>query len=144
MNKYKKCFKCNKIKLLSSYYKHPRTKDRFLNKCKKCAKIDTFLARRNPKFREKILQYDKERAKNPERKRKKMLLLKIRREKYKGKAKANNALNNAIRDKKIKRLPCVECGNPKSEGHHTDYRKKLQVIWLCNYHHRKIHNRAIF
>lgn len=39
MNKV--CFKCSTLKDLSEYYKHPQTKDGYLNKCKSCTKIDT-------------------------------------------------------------------------------------------------------
>lgn len=40
---------------------------------------------------------------------------------------------------RMERLPCVVCGNPNSDGHHEDYAKPLDVIWLCKKHHRAIH-----
>jgi hypothetical protein len=41
----------------------------------------------------------------------------------------------------IRKLPCAKCGNPESEGHHEDYRKPFDVIWLCHKHHREAHRK---
>ncbi len=46
-------------------------------------------------------------------------------------------LNHAIRDGKVKRLPCSVCGDPKSEAHHHDYNKPLDVIFFCDKHHHE-------
>ena len=48
-------------------------------------------------------------------------------------------VQNSIRDGRLLRMPCTLCGNPKSEGHHEDYSKPLDVIWLCRKHHRERH-----
>ena len=52
--------------------------------------------------------------------------------------KARSALNHAVRDGKLTRLPCEICGD-KAEAHHADYTKPLAVRWLCFSHHRQAH-----
>ena len=52
---------------------------------------------------------------------------------------ARNAANNALRDGKISRKPCVTCGSFPAEKHHPDYRKPLDVVWLCAKHHTAVH-----
>ena len=61
------------------------------------------------------------------------------RERNKDKTKARNIVNRAIRRGKIKRLPCVNCGEKKSQAHHENYSKPLDVIWLCAPCHHAIH-----
>lgn len=53
--------------------------------------------------------------------------------------KARNDLNHAVRDGKIRREPCFVCGKGETEGHHYDYDKPLNVVWLCFKHHREAH-----
>ncbi len=60
-------------------------------------------------------------------------------EKNLNKKKAHNTLNRAIRAGKIERMPCSDCGELKSEGHHVDYEKPFEVIWLCKQHHVDLH-----
>lgn len=51
---------------------------------------------------------------------------------------ARRYLGRAISNGKIQRQPCA-CGNPRSHGHHEDYSKPLDVIWLCASCHSKLH-----
>ena len=52
-------------------------------------------------------------------------------------------LRNAIQLGHVKRQPCRDCGKPRAEGHHTDYNKPLDVIWLCRLCHIAEHRRDV-
>jgi hypothetical protein len=54
-----------------------------------------------------------------------------------------NTLNNSITSSKIKRKPCEICGKLKTDGHHSDYSKPLEVKWLCHKHHIALHKNLI-
>lgn len=56
---------------------------------------------------------------------------------------AERKLQKAVWAGKIERPGvCSGCGNlAKVHGHHHDYTRPLEVIWLCRVCHRAIHNR---
>lgn len=64
---------------------------------------------------------------------------KIIKEREPEKYKARHAVSNAIRDGKLKKQPCAICGELKVQAHHEDYSKPLEVVWLCNKHHKEKH-----
>jgi hypothetical protein len=66
-------------------------------------------------------------------------LIDIDREKYR----AHYATTNAVRDGRLRRQPCEVCGAEKSQAHHDDYSKPLEVRWLCSRHHRELHKCGI-
>lgn len=39
----------------------------------------------------------------------------------------------------IKKLPCQNCGSEKSQMHHPDYDKPLEIVWLCRPCHLTLH-----
>jgi hypothetical protein len=41
-----------------------------------------------------------------------------------------------LRAERIRKFPCFMCGNEKSEAHHGDYSKPLDIIWVCKLHHK--------
>lgn len=135
--KQKCCFKCLKTKPLCAYYKHKHMGDGHLNKCIECAKQDE-ATRYNNNFL-KIREYEQKRFKDPKRKAKVIEYQRIRRKKYPEKNKARNKVRRAIKSGKLIRLPCVKCGELKSQAHHHDYSKPLDVIWLCFKCHRLEH-----
>jgi hypothetical protein len=62
---------------------------------------------------------------------------------YPEKYKATRAVNNAIAKGKMTRpTQCSRCEKEcKPEGHHPDYSKPLEVIWLCRECHKKEHGK---
>jgi hypothetical protein len=140
----KQCFKCGEIKPLEAFYKHPMMLDGHLNKCAECTKSDV---RANRKARIEYYQaYDRVRAKQPHRveARKQYALDKPshRPETNPQKYAARNKLHAAVRDGKITRPPECEICSASDEvlhGHHEDYSKPLEVIWVCPACHSFIH-----
>ena len=63
------------------------------------------------------------------------------RSKDKDKLRASSLLRQAVAVGKIKRGPCVECGEKNAEGHHDDYSKPYDVRWLCKLHHLMVHKK---
>lgn len=62
--------------------------------------------------------------------------------KFIDKAPARAKLNRAVKENKIKRPEvCEVCltKNNRIHGHHTDYSRPLDVIWLCPLCHKKRH-----
>lgn len=128
----KKCSKCGLVKPYSEYYRHSKMADGYLNKCKECHKTDVKI-NRNGNL-ERYRAYDRDRGN-----RQSMEYVQRYREENPKKYKAHNAVNNAIRDGKLLPLPCEECGDPNSHGHHDDYDNPLSVRWLCAAHHKVWH-----
>jgi hypothetical protein len=150
--KKKKCFKCEKLKAVTEFYKHPQMADGRLNKCKECTKGDV-----QKNYRKNIShfkQYDKGRVNYPHRVKAREDYSKTDRGRAAGgrakrawigrnqeKRKAQIALGNAIRDGKIDKGPCIKCASIHNvHGHHEDYNYPLDVVWLCPKCHKIRHN----
>lgn len=131
------CKRCGEIKPLNDYYPHKATSDGYLGNCKECCKI---AARKNREENiDRFREYDKLRASKPHRKIQRESLVKIYNAEYPERRKANTAVNNAVRDGRLEKWHCMVCGNKKSVGHHADYDRPLDVIWLCQAHHKQAH-----
>lgn len=146
----KRCFKCGRLLSLDCFYKHSKMKDGHLNKCIECTKKDVKVNRL--KNIERIRAYDRNRPNKAIRNQKNLLAQKTPkgkaahtkalakyRAKYPEKRKAHNIFSNAMRNGEIKPQPCEVCGCLKTEAHHFDYSKPLEVIWLCPKHHKQRH-----
>jgi len=62
------------------------------------------------------------------------------REENQQKSRAERLLNAAIKRGDIQREPCVFCEKDRSFGHHEDYDKPFDVIWMCVLHHNRLHH----
>ena len=52
---------------------------------------------------------------------------------------AHIILNNAKNSGKISPMSCAHCDNPKTDAHHHDYSRPLDVTWLCHRCHAQRH-----
>jgi hypothetical protein len=59
--------------------------------------------------------------------------------KNKDRLKVKYAVRDAIRSGKLVKQPCFVCGELEVEGHHPDYSKPLDLVWLCKQHHNEVH-----
>jgi hypothetical protein len=147
---FKRCFRCLSTLPMEEFYKHAQMKDGHLNKCINCTKKDV-LKNKLDKI-DYYKQYEKSRASIPSRVKARLEYRKteagkaaVRRahRKYEDnhpeRRYAQRALSNALRDGKVSKLNCFICGLEKVEGHHPDYSKPLEVVWLCTEHHKQTH-----
>lgn len=115
----KTCFKCKESKPLDAFYKHPRMSDGRLGKCIECTRKD--VSNNREKRLEYYREYDRQRGFRPS------SALKTR---------ARNLVNHTL-----ERKPCEMCGEERSDAHHDDYSKPLEVRWLCRKHHMELHRK---
>lgn len=137
LQKEKRCFKCRVTKHLGEFYRHPQMPDGHINKCKECTKGDVRKWQAaNP---ERMAENDRRwKAANRDKVRRSDARM---RAKYPLKIKARRAVNYAVRSGKLIRPDtCSSCGaGGRIEGHHPDYTKPLEVVWVCTPCHAEIH-----
>ena len=59
------------------------------------------------------------------------------RENNREKVRAHDIVYRAIKRSILKKGKCIICGRIDTQGHHVDYSRPLEVIWLCPIHHKK-------
>lgn len=160
----KVCARCNIFCSLSNFYAHSKMKDGHLNICKQCVKVQVRsyrlenieIMRADDRKRgqlESRKRAQSEYLRKPEIREKKRIYLRewIADKKSQGlyippkvdmrKVYARTLLARAIKKGIVQKQPCSVCGGIKSEGHHGDYSKPLEVQWLCKEHHAVIHRK---
>ena len=141
MIRSKECFKCKVVKPLEDFYAHAQMADGRLNKCKACTKND--VAEHRLKNLDRIRAYDRERAKNEDRKKAAAAVIALWKKEDLRRVRAHSAVQRAVRKGTLTRSPCEICGDVKSVAHHEDYDKPLQVVWLCNPCHKQRHKEIL-
>lgn len=145
----KACRACGLMKPLGEFYRHPKMADGRLNSCKACVRAR--VARHRAANLERAQEYDRVRGLLPHRKAavkarasryadRKANYLRRYREAHQDRDTARCAVNNAIRDGKLKAKPCERCTFALGvQAHHEDYSKPLDVVWLCTKCHGARH-----
>lgn len=150
------CKKCGRELPINEFYKHKEMSTGYLNYCKDCVR------KRVTKHRidniENVRAYDRNRPNARERGKKQrekiknnlfdyQKMLEQKREwtkRNRDKRAAHRALYRAILAGKIIKSNCCSlCGKTECniEGHHYDYSKPLNVIWVCTECHGKLHRK---
>lgn len=144
---YKCCKRCEETKPLGEFYPHKRLKDGHTNECKVCVcgQVSKWQKANRKRANERKLRWSRENRERvteskkrwEEENREQVNASSARmRRLYPEKVRARLLLNNAVRDgRTIKPKVCAGCGEEpephKLHGHHPDYRKPLEVEWLC-------------
>ena len=152
----KTCPKCKKEKDYSEFYKQTKSKDGYLTPCKQCRlEADRERRKNNPiwvlkrkmqnaKFhednREKIAERKKKWFASDKGKASHIKSSKKWKKENSSKVLAHQAIERAVkRGDIIPKKNCEICNSKfKIEAHHPDYRKRLEVIWLCKICHEKL------
>ena len=149
----KRCSRCGESKPTRSFYKHARSVDGLRGQCKDCERsyqqTENGRAVRvaaNARYR----ATSRGRAKCAATALRYKTTIKERGatryyDRFPERIRAVNALNHAIRADRMMREPrCSTCGKiARTDAHHDDYSKPLDVRWLCRSCHLNHHNQSI-
>lgn len=166
----KQCRKCGAVKPLDSFYKQSARTDGHASNCKTCSDtINREYVKRNAEHIKAVRKVRNARNPEPARLRAKVWRLENPErnaestKKWKSdnperwyesakkwylanpeKKKVHRQLRKAVlKGEVIKVNTCQACGviDARIEGHHPDYSKPLEVIWLCRSCHQRLHAR---
>jgi hypothetical protein len=133
----------NKVRL-QEYFREYHIK----NREKKCLVAKKYYKDNKEKVILRVRKYNKDNKKRfeEEKKRKNILYQAGYRKNNLKKISAQNKINGLIRYNKMAKGIC--CLKDKScygriEGHHPDYSKPLEIIWLCQSHHQRTHTGSV-
>lgn len=116
------CLSCRKKKQLTEFNK-AKSKLGFSGRCKECNLKKQKEAREIKRESSPFARFDRWTTKQ--------------------KRAARMKVNNGIAAGTVKKMNCVICDSQKSQAHHENYDKPLDLIWLCSRHHADIHKFGI-
>jgi hypothetical protein len=140
------CTACHEVKSRMAFYAHPKSVSGRMTKCKDCVKAA--VRKYRAEHIERVREYDRNRPNAEERAvKKRASAWKYKRDnkawqkRNPEKRAAHILIGNFVRAGKIvKPLACECCHEPKRlHGHHDDYSKPLDVVWLCQPCHGQRH-----
>lgn len=133
----KKCCKCERDLPLDQFNKNIKSKDGLRSQCKSCRSESRKIY--NQKNKVRIKEHNRKyREANRDRLNERDRLYKSRNIK---RGRAHTFISYQLSTgKMIRPESCSQCGvKCKPEGHHKDYDKPAEVIWLCKSCHRRLH-----
>ena len=135
------CAKCHADKPPDAFYRDRRRPSGRYPYCKLCANELTKPYSQTEHRKETQRRYVQSEQGRKKRKAARSIWEKLNSEHFRARIK----YKNAVRRGKLQRSPCMVCGEVKTHGHHRDYNRPLDVLWLCEYHHKEWHkdNKAI-
>jgi hypothetical protein len=152
--KEKMCTKCKTVKPLTEFVRRQTRSDGRCSHCKECYRKrsaelwwnhrDKALeyARRCYDPQKKRASYERQMADPSKRealRRREVARAKANKDKKPAQAACQKAVKNGFL---VRPKACTQCGQASGriEGHHHDYSKPLDVIWLCVKCHRRMHH----
>lgn len=131
----KPCCDCSKEKAPSEFYRMANGNPAGV--CKDCHKVRMKVRRLTNPY---VQEYDRLRAKTPEHREHSNRISAQWRKDHPEAYKAQTAVGNAVRDRRLEKGPCSICGTEKHvHAHHKNYAKPLDIIWLCAKCHHRVH-----
>ena len=122
MEKIKKlirCWSCKEKKPITAFHKDRTRSNGACSRCKVCHK-------KREQHKSYLRKYAREYQKY-----------------HPKKTNARSLVRKAIKLGVLVRGVCTFCPNTKTEAHHENYNKPLDVIWLCDLHHQHLHRGII-
>lgn len=125
-----RCQCCHQEKAEAEFYVSNRAR------CKACVR-EAVRANRLDKI-DYYRQYDRMRASQPHRVANNFKQSQSWRQEFPNRRRAQGLVQHAIRSGRLQKQPCWVCGRD-AVAHHPDYDRPLDVVWLCQPHHKQAH-----